>query len=664
MLKVVMAPLQELQKSSGLAFEMPYRGSMFSVSLKIPLLFICGDAQGQDILVGRRKVYHNLTGNQHICRYCNVPYDQTDNPLFKASLTKASRIALFIANKQREKLIEIGYNSIDDNALHGLCFCDDEYGLNGSLPADLLHTYQLGILIYIVEAFFSLKRPNKETIRSKQMEQKNHEFRESKKRKFSKNDSIARLDDDSLSLSIMERSNYNVFNESEQEIFDCRAKQIGKALSQQSDRDLPRTHFPSGITTEKKKNGHEMQGVVLNILFVVLSDIPKYSSLMGDTEYEGRRLSNWILLLERVLLVEEFLKTNKMKRSHIEKFAIYFPYFLKYLKKVVDRQEGSGFKLLKYHLCTHFASDIKKWGPPCCYNSSTGESNHKFLKIRSRKTQRQVDLIEEQTAVRYVEQLAIRRTLDNMKFEEKIYIGKAYGQISRSKLQLNGLSYRQTKNGICCVDNGLVSEFANWKSRDLQNTLSSLLSQVIPHVKCGNIPFYTTLNDGENQIYRADPCYKGNVWQDWAYCNWEDEGIIPVHILIFVDLMGLTKANVRVSNISIPGPDQYAIVHMIQYPLESIVRQRNKQPLDFKAHPRSILFHKASKIIDRITNEPEIAFVPISCIHSPCIAIPLKFAKKNEPHSYLFLQSKTKWNSLFVNSMRCSLKNKNIVKIF
>jgi hypothetical protein len=305
-----------------------------------------------------------------------------------------------------------------------------------------------------------------------------------------------------------------------------------------------------------------------------------------------------------------------------------------------------------------------KWGPPCCYNSSTGEANHKFLKIRARKTQRQVDLIEEQTAVRYVEQLAIRRTFDILTVEEKIYRGQLNGNMSQSSSQLNGLSYCQTKNGICCVVNGFESDIANWKSCDLQKNLSEILSRVIPYVKGPNIPLYTTLNVGKNQIYRGDPSYKNKGWQDWAYCDWGHEGIIPVHILIFADLKGLTKDDLNVDNINISGPDQYAIVHMIKDPLESVVHKGKPTQHDYKAHARSILFHKASKMIDRKTKDPAIAFIPISSIHSPCIAIPLRVTEQDQPHTYLFLQSKTKWNLLFVNAMRRSLSGgKNVSKL-
>ena len=131
---------------------------------------------------------------------------------------------------------------------------------------------------------------------------------------------------------------------------------------------------------------------------------------------------------------------------------------------------------------------------------------------------------------------------------------------------------------------------------------------------------------------------------------------------VLVDVLGnyvegLSKENLKVDNINIPGPDQYAIVHMIKCPLESVFHSGQKKQLDYKAHPRSVLFHIASKMIDGKTKEPTIAFIPTSSIHSPCIAIPLHISEQNQPHSFLFLQSKTTWNKLFVRSMRRSIRD-------
>jgi hypothetical protein len=59
---------------------MDYNDVLFDIILKVPILFICGDSEGQYKLVGRQMIYSSGSGTftGHICRYCDVPYDKTD----------------------------------------------------------------------------------------------------------------------------------------------------------------------------------------------------------------------------------------------------------------------------------------------------------------------------------------------------------------------------------------------------------------------------------------------------------------------------------------------------------------------------------------------------------------------------------------------------------
>jgi hypothetical protein len=52
----------------------------------------------------------------------------------------------------------MGYLNIDENALHKRPYCNRTYGLNGSGPAGMLHMFQLGIYIYVLEGLFGEKK--------------------------------------------------------------------------------------------------------------------------------------------------------------------------------------------------------------------------------------------------------------------------------------------------------------------------------------------------------------------------------------------------------------------------------------------------------------------------------------------------------------------------
>ena len=127
-----------------------------------------------------------------------------------------------------------------------------------------------------------------------------------------------------------DKSTRNIFNLAEKDRFDNHTRFFGKALTRQSDRNLPRCYFPGGITGDKKKNGFEMQGVVLNILCVFLSEEhEKFFDLFGGNEFGERRLGDWILVLERFLMVEEFLKQKTFLKIDVQRFRKWFPAFFR-----------------------------------------------------------------------------------------------------------------------------------------------------------------------------------------------------------------------------------------------------------------------------------------------------------------------------------------------
>jgi hypothetical protein len=82
-----------------------------------------------------------------------------DNLFYRSKLTKASNIAKLLVQRRTREISGMGYLNIDENSLHKLQYCDRTYGLNGSVPADILHTFQLGIYIYVMEGLFGERKP-------------------------------------------------------------------------------------------------------------------------------------------------------------------------------------------------------------------------------------------------------------------------------------------------------------------------------------------------------------------------------------------------------------------------------------------------------------------------------------------------------------------------
>jgi hypothetical protein len=115
---------------------MDYKGVLLEFLLKIPILFICGDLEGQDKSVGRCMICSSGIGtiNGHICWYCDVPYDKTDGPFYRGRLTKSSDIAKLLVQQRPQEISGMGYLNIDENASHKLQYCNRTHRLNGSVP--------------------------------------------------------------------------------------------------------------------------------------------------------------------------------------------------------------------------------------------------------------------------------------------------------------------------------------------------------------------------------------------------------------------------------------------------------------------------------------------------------------------------------------------------
>ena len=124
----------------------------------------------------------------------------------------------------------MGYLNIEKNALYQLQFCDRTYGLNGSVPADMSHTFQLGIYIYVLEGLFGEKKASivSQKKRNRVIRQRKSEQQESDQ---SDESDAATINTQGKNLNTSEMSTRNIFNAAECDRFDDSARRWGKLLS-------------------------------------------------------------------------------------------------------------------------------------------------------------------------------------------------------------------------------------------------------------------------------------------------------------------------------------------------------------------------------------------------------------------------------------------------
>ena len=340
------------------------------INLNIPVLFIIGDTDGHDKLAGR---YLSRSNIQRLCRYCDCPFDLTDDPEYKFAYTMHFPTFRIIERKDPSQLQKLSMHPIN-NAWKYIKFCDTKRGLFGSICADVMHCLQHGLFMYLINMFFDQKK-FKETVT-------NEEGYESH-----------------LSTS------RSVFSTGYSKHFDQLARQYGKILLHQSDRELPRTHFNTNYTSTTRKNASEMSGMLIVFLCVLNSD---EGTNKIDKEMGEGRTTQFIHIIELMLLLESFCLSTEHLISNVKLLKKFMPYILNTLKNTLNRQSGCQMKIIKFHLPNHFADDILRFGSMVNFDTGIGESHHKSeAKHPAQNTQRRKSKFEIQTATRQIENIAI-----------------------------------------------------------------------------------------------------------------------------------------------------------------------------------------------------------------------------------------------------------------
>jgi hypothetical protein len=382
-------------------------------------------------------------------------------------------------------------------------------------------------------------------------------------------------------------------------------------------------------------------------------------------------------------MYEEMLRSEEITRQEVRLLKEFTPYFLDHFSRTVNRVEGMGCNFVKFHFPLHIPDDILRNG--VCQNTSSGpgESGHKAkCKQPSKLTQRVYDKFEYQTAIRCTDHIVIDRAQAEIVCRDSIS--------KTNPRTLNGEDGSDVNINYCgrtyvCNDSGIFSTYHNqskreiseWMDLELQASIHALIREhILPNVH-GNEVSLLTQCKRNGIIFRAHPCYKGKTaWQDWAYIDWEDAGLIPAQMLIFVDLTNLKQPFVLHENpIDVPGI--YAIAHSLVECLDNKPHYLKEcEDGNYRAHQSSELLLFAHKELvdghvqphDEITegrkpkannakqevpeHMPQAKLYIISCdaIESQCIAIPDVGSKKYQ--GYFFLRSRDSWRNIFFELMK------------
>jgi hypothetical protein len=587
----------KLCQQDKLPLKINLNNQVYIVNLKIPVLYIIGDTEGLDKICGRYTSRNNI---QRPCRCCDCPFEETDNPEYNFKLNSHTRMMKQICKGTKESLRELSQHKLS-NAWENIQFCDNERGLFGAVNGDILHCLQHGLFLYLITILFDQKKIK---------------------------EILSNSDSNETRYVLTSRS---AFPEAYCSSFDILCRRYGKMMMHQSDRSLPRTHFYSSYTTVTRKNASEMSGILLVYLMVFNSN-EGLSNI--DKQLGTGRTTKFIHLFELMLMMENFCTQDELSNAMVKTLHLFMPYVLNTYKITLDRQVGCKMNIIKFHLPTHFANDIQRFGSMKNFDTGIGESHHKTeAKHPAKNTQRRQGNFEYQTAKRQIENLAINMAYCNSCSNEE-------------KIKLRDDDYEECKWYRYCFDEKKQLLIQNntkqacvWKDKQFQNQLQIICLDLLKR-NCieGEIRFFTQHNRGQF-IFRADPSYdKNEPWYDWASITWEQDGIIPAKLLIFWDIKNNEfRKPFKIGSTTVTCPGCYAISYSLSSTKSSI-----------KAHGASKLVKYA-----KIDFEKDICMIPVESIYSPITALPYK---NNDDivsaMEWIFLVPKASWKDIFFEFMK------------
>ena len=514
----MMRDFRRIEDEGGFHWDLKLNGKVHKVVFKLAIQFIIGDCEGHDEICGRKKG-HSLD-MKGLCRDCDCLPNQSDNPDHECNFFKSDTME----SLDKDELANIGFHHID-NAFYDIELGSNPGGIFNATPPEHLHQ-MAGLVDYLYVHFESvLGNPTK----------------------------------DRIDVTIM---------------------QIVKNYGRQSERRFHSlSPFRTGIfkcssLTSKEKVGRIYALYLCMLNPSIFQHIATYARRKRNPEtgknevldgigYQSAK--KWLKLFEAMIVYDAWVRMPEhdpedirgpianyedLKDWKFESACMKSSRKLMHLyKTMVQRTEGTGLKLTKFHQILHHCRTISDHGSMLNVDSGRPESTHKVLsKDQARKTQKRKATLIEQTAKRLSEDTAVKDA------KSAFMTLKADDTLCNSTLKENAGSKFTLKLKRLGPDvHNAFEAKLKWNGKLPSSPLSSTICQAITkrlffHVGVGGclkhdsvIKGFTEYKPSKNVLFRAHPSYLiGEPWFDWAMINWngdDDEVLVPAKLILFIDLV-------------------------------------------------------------------------------------------------------------------------------
>ena len=443
------------KNTAGILWPLFYRGKYYMVRFRPYMLTCLGDTPGQNVVAGKS------SGNRK-CRYCDVEKENLSDPWVTSNLITSKKHNEFI--KSDDLCKEYGYVKCPI-VWSKINFGEDKFGIHGNLPGEILHAYQKGLMVRVLDGLVAApkmsqaakkidKRLFLENVREKEgnsdegeSPSNNNDTEQSKAKEITQEDLIKR----------------GVFGGGMGKMVGAISVELGQQLAHQSDRNICRTYFPQGIMVRTKMTASEQQGLTFLFAMILSSTWSLQSGGIRDN-LGDERIGGYVNVLENLLCLEELLKMHPgksvrtlMKRD-IPSITSYTQLIMSTAKELVNRTTGDGFNLIKFHLLTHMIQhDIYKYGLPRNISGSPGENQFKDnFKLAGSTTQKRDYSFDKQVSERHYEHVTIAHCVQRLDRSDNHYLRQAssiplkehFGSVMRNNPEHAGSNTQSASNPL------------------------------------------------------------------------------------------------------------------------------------------------------------------------------------------------------------------------
>jgi hypothetical protein len=359
-----------------------------------------------------------------------------------------------------------------------------------------------------------------------------------------------------------------------------------------------------------------------------------------------------------LLLVENFCKQDEHDARDLNVMKDGLLVIMEEIKNILNRTEGCKMRIIKFHLIAHYIDDIKRFGSMKNSDSSIGERHHcTEVKQPAKNTQRRKLIFEQQTANRYIENLAISLAMSDMDSLSDDQ-SKHSSNVERPNMQAkrcNILYEHKQKQLFKRNSNDNKLRAVVWKDVQFQEQLTEFCSNLVENGNVDSPIQFCTQHNRMDLIFRGDPEWIDQYpWYDWAFVDWNLDECIPAKIMLFMNLednLLIPFGNEQMGYVSEKG--YYAISH-------SFPHATNKLP-----HEVSLL-SEYGVLMTSTANCAllQLCLFSVDSINKPCVAVPYQVAESiMNAKEWLVLKSRETWNKILTQHMATELSKIDMVAL-